>query len=184
MGTDKALLVLDGETFLERVVKALTEGGCDPVLVVVSPDRPGVRAEATRLRTTVIENPHPGEGPITSLRLALSHLSEAGPDAVVWLPLDFPLVASAHVARLRETAAESAAPLVLFSHRGKRGHPVLFDRSLFAELADPSLEGGARIVVHRHLEKAAVISVDDVSVVTDVDTPDAYERLTSTRGAM
>lgn len=176
MGTDKALLDLDGASFLERVHTALTEGGCDPVLLVVSPERAPVLDEAKRLSASVLENPDPGEGPITSLRLALSHLA---PDVsgVIWLPLDFPLVVGAHVTRLLAAADTSEAPIVLYEHRGKRGHPVFFRRSLFPELADPDLEGGARTVVHRHLDEAVVLEIDDSAVVTDVDTPSIYDEV-------
>jgi molybdenum cofactor cytidylyltransferase len=59
-------------------------------------------------------------------------------------------------------------------HHGKRGHPAVFGAALFAELADPSLEGGARTVVHRHLDRALLVDVEDAGVLTDIDTPEAY----------
>lgn len=154
---------------------ALGDGGCDPVVIVVSPDRSTVVEEARRLPVTLIENADPGEGPITSLRLALSHLDQTDLGGVVWLPLDFPLVRAEHVELLLDGAHESGAPIVLFEHQGKRGHPVFFHRSLFPELVDPGLRGGARVVVHRHLAEAHLLEVDDDAVVTDVDTPEIYE---------
>ncbi len=60
-------------------------------------------------------------------------------------------------------------------HGSERGHPAVFGRALFAELADPTLEGGARTVVHRHLPEALKLQVDDPGVLVDVDTPEVYE---------
>ena len=159
---------------------ALRDGGCDPILVVYDPAEPAVSAEARRLEVEAgvitLENPEPGEGPITSLRLALSHLPEHC-EGVAWLPLDYPLVDGPVVGRLLEAAAESGAPLTLPMHAEKRGHPALFRRPLFAELVDPELAGGARIVVHRHLSEACIVPFDENAVVIDVDTPEAYDAL-------
>lgn len=185
MGRTKALLPLDGRTFLRRVVTALSLGGCERVLVVVSgaeapgeptPPAEAVAREARAARADVLVNPEPGEGPITSLRLALQAL-DPGVEGIAYLPLDYPLVTSEAVSTLRREAAMSGASLTLPTFEDKRGHPAIFRGSLFTELLDPHLEGGARTVVHRHLDEACLVPFDDASVVTDVDTPEAYAAL-------
>jgi len=176
MGRAKATLELGGRTFLARVVDALRGGGCDEVVVVVDGSNQEVRAEAQRLGVTIIDNPNPGEGPITSLRLALPALS-SDVDGIAWLPLDHALVDGAAVRRLLEASAASRSLLTLPVHRTKRGHPAVFRRALFSELTDPTLEGGARTVVHRHLEGACLVDFDDPSVIEDIDTPEAYDRV-------
>lgn len=185
MGRPKAALPLDGRTFLERVTSALDEGGCVPVLVVFDPTDDAVADEVRLLDADrdliAIPNPEPGEGPITSLRLALRHLP-ADTDGIAWLPLDYPLVDGASVRRLREAAERSGSLLTLPVHGQKRGHPAFFRRALFPELADPRLEGGARVVVHRHLDEACLVPFEDRSVVVDVDTPEEYEALVNGGG--
>ncbi len=176
MGRPKATIDVQGRSFLERVSEALREGGCSRVVVVVAEQEGSVRAEAERLDVEVVLNPDPGDGPITSLRRALDRL-DPDVDAVAWLPLDHPLVEGAHVARLLEASRRSGASLTIPVHAGKRGHPAIFRRSLFAELSDPELEGGARTVVHRHLGRACLVDFDEPGVVIDVDTPEALERL-------
>lgn len=184
MGRDKALLPFAGSTFLARAVRALDEGGCDRVIAVVRADHPPIRAEAEAAGADILVNPDPGDGPLTSLRCALHRLEDDDEvEGVVWLPLDFPLVSAAHVAALTRADVPDAAPLALLVHEGQRGHPVLFLRPLFAELADPTLEGGARTVVHRHLVRAHTIEIDEPAVVTDVDTPEAYTALATAHGA-
>ena len=174
MGRHKALLPMAGSTFVRRVVHALKEGGCSPVLVVVQEGDVPAADEARAAGATVLENPEPGDGPLTSLRLALEALDDEV-TGVVYLPVDHALVEPRHVAALLETAERSEAPLALPVYRGKRGHPAYFSRSLFDELLDPGLEGGARTVVHRHLERAALLDTDDAAVVIDIDTPAKYE---------
>jgi molybdenum cofactor cytidylyltransferase len=174
MGRDKGLLEVEGRSFLWRTVAALSEGGCDPVLVVVAEGEEALAAEASRAGAVVLLNPDPGEGPITSLRIALAALdgSVAG---VVYLPVDHPMVRAETVRKLLDQARATDAPLTIPLYEDKRGHPAIFDKKLFVELLDPQLEGGARTVVHRYLESAELVEVDDEGVVIDIDTPDTYE---------
>lgn len=181
MGTSKALLDAGGRSFLAAVVGALTAGGCDPVLVVVGPGQDDEKRRATAAGALVLDNPEPGEGPITSVRLVLAALAP-DVDGVALCPVDHPLVRPETVARLVTEFRGTDAPVVLPVHAGSRGHPTLFRRPLFAELSDPGLDGGARTVVHRYLEQASLVDVDDVGAVTDIDTPEAYRA--ATRGTL
>jgi CTP:molybdopterin cytidylyltransferase MocA len=178
MGSPKAALTLGDSTFLERAVQALRDGGCDPIYVIVDETDVVVMGEAERTGATVVKNPDPGEGPITSLRLAIGAVPPDA-DGIAYLPLDYPLVEAGTVSRLIDEAIESDAPLTLPVHGTKRGHPALFRRRLFDELVDPALEGGARVVVHRYLDQARIVDWPDATVITDVDTPADYEQLRS-----
>ncbi len=175
MGRPKALLPVRGESFLAHTIAALKGGGCSPVLVVVAEGERAVAAAAETAGARVLFNPDPGEGPITSLRIALAALDENVP-GLAYLPVDHPMVQSRTVALLLKAARGSAAPLTVPVHAGKRGHPAVFGASLFEELADPALTGGARTVVHRHLDRALKVEVDDPGVIVDIDTPEVYSR--------
>lgn len=174
MGRPKGLLPIEGRSFLRRTVSTLRNGGCDPVLVVVAEGERELADEATSAGARVLMNPAPGEGPVTSLRIAIDAL-RGSVDGLVYLPVDHPLVRPGTVARLLGAARTSDALLTLPTHGGKRGHPALFSAPLFPELRDPALEGGARTVVHRHLSDALLVEVDDPGVLMDIDTPSAYE---------
>ncbi|MGD2046376.1 MAG: nucleotidyltransferase family protein [Gemmatimonadota bacterium] len=173
MGRDKGLLEVEGRTFLRRTIHALTEGGCEPVLVVVAEGEDEMAQEAEAAGAVVLVNPEPGEGPITSLRIALSALDHSV-SAVAYLPVDHPLVKPSTIRELLEAVASKGATLAIPTYHGERGHPALFGQELFVELLDPDLEGGARTVVHRHLADALLVEVDDEGVVTDIDTPEIY----------
>ena len=177
MGEPKGLLELEGRSFLWRVVQALRDGGCGRVVVVVREGDDALAGEARAAGADVLTNPEPGDGPITSLRLALRGLSPSV-GYVVWLPLDHPAVASATVRKLVETARTGAA-VTLPVHHGERGHPAVFARILFPALLDPDMEGGARTVVHRCLDSGSglLVDTDDAGVLADVDTPEEYRAL-------
>jgi molybdenum cofactor cytidylyltransferase len=178
MGRDKGLLEVEGRSFLRRTVEALAAGGCDPVLVVVADGEEALAEEAARTSAVVLLNPDPGDGPITSLRIALAAL-DGSVRGVAYLPVDHPMVRPETVRALLEAAGAGDAPLTIPRFGSKRGHPAIFGRSLFGELLDPEIEGGAKTVVHRHLEDALLVDVDDAGVVIDIDTPGAYEAVIS-----
>jgi|TARA_Y100001947_G_C10194395_1_gene242163 CTP:molybdopterin cytidylyltransferase MocA len=173
MGEPKALMEVMGKTFVQRAVDTLSLGGCAPVVVVV-PNDSDIESAAHSTHAHVLVNHNPGEGPITSLRLALRELTSQV-DGIIYLPVDHPLVHIDTIRQLLAVAGESSAPLVIPTYLGNRGHPSFFRANLFTELNDPTLDGGARTVVHRYLSEANLIPVDDSGVLADIDTPESYE---------
>jgi len=88
LGTDKAALVVDGVTMLDRVLAA-TAGAVSTV--VVGPERPTARPVAW-----TVEDP-PGGGPVAGIATGLPY--GAAPTVVV-LSCDLPWIAADDVARL------------------------------------------------------------------------------------
>lgn len=175
MGRAKALLAPEGRSFLARVVEALREGGCDPVLVVVRDPEGSESAEARRLGATVVTNPDPTPGPISSLRVALEALP-ATATGCAWCPVDYALVLGETVGALLAAFQTEPQSIVVPRHGSTRGHPVVFPRRLFSELHAPNLPDGARTIVRRHEDEILPVDTDDPGVLTDLDTPEDLER--------
>ena len=116
---------------------------------------------------------HPGMG--DSIAAAV----RATPDAAGWLilPGDLPLVTPP---TLCAVAAALAGPVraVQPQHQGERGHPVGFAAGCYEALA--ALEGntGASPVLRamRAMGSVADLALDDIGIVTDIDTPEALAR--------
>lgn len=176
MGTPKALLAVGGETFLTRVVRTARAGGLDPLVVVTGPSHPEIVARHGELAPLLVRNPHPEEGQLSSLRVGLAALP-SGVDAAVVLLVDHPLVQAETVRALLRARAAQRAAMAVPVHAGRRGHPVLFGREVFAELAACPLEAGARAVVGADPTRVAEVEVQDAGVLADVDTPAEYARM-------
>jgi len=95
------------------------------------------------------------------LRCGLAALSPAVEAAVVVLA-DGPELAPDSVARVIETWRATRAPLVAASYAGDRGHPLLVDRSAWADIPDEGLRSHDPLLV----------PCDDVGAPGDVDYPD------------
>jgi molybdenum cofactor cytidylyltransferase len=75
---------------------------------------------------------------------------------------------------------------VLPRHDGKRGHPVLIDRSGFEEIRSLADNQTLKTYISRYPKATMEVDVPDPAVLFDVDTPEDYARaeaLLTTSGA-
>lgn len=108
-GSDKALATLDGETFLERVVRA-TSVHCAEVVVVCAP---GSLVPALPAHVRVFRDPVPHSGPLVAIAHGVCALSPAITQVFV-AATDLPWLEPALVRRLAELALghDAAIPVV------------------------------------------------------------------------
>jgi molybdenum cofactor cytidylyltransferase len=151
-----------GERFLDAVVRVATESELRPVLAVVPT---GIEVPAP---ARAIVNPNPRSEQAASLRLALAGLANDPAEAVVVWPVDHPFVHVLSVRALMDAFKRTRAPIVLPVYEGRRGHPVLFARTVWLELMTAT--GGARTVVHAHAADVVEVPVPDHGVTRDIDT--------------
>ena len=181
MGRAKALLPTDvaGETFLSRLASTLRAGGVDDVVVVTGPDSSAARdaVASERLLARFVENPEPARGQVSSLWEALRAIDRPGVRAMLVTLVDVPLVSPETVRALLDTYRQTGAPIVRPAQGERHGHPVIFDRSLFDELRGVDPTRGAKAVVRAHESSIVHVPVDDEGAFTDIDTPEAYERV-------
>jgi molybdenum cofactor cytidylyltransferase len=123
-----------------------------------------------------VVNPDYARGQLSSLHVAIGALDAEKVDGILVHLVDQPFLDSALVNRMIDKFYESKKAVVLPTHKGRRGHPVLFSRRLFQELLDAPLDQGARTVVQAHPEETLEIESDDERVALDIDTPEEYRR--------
>ncbi|TVT22206.1 nucleotidyltransferase family protein [Amycolatopsis rhizosphaerae] len=165
-GRPKALVELDGEPLVRRALRALTDGGCAPVRVVL-----GARADEVRVLlpdpAVSVRAPDWADGMGASLRVGLRSLPEA--DAVLVHLVDLPGVDARVVARL--AALASPEIVARASYQGVPGHPVLFGRRWWEEIADGARgDRGARDWLAGR-EDLRLVDCSDLGTGGDVDTP-------------
>jgi nicotine blue oxidoreductase len=165
LGQPKALVELGGERLVDRAVRVLREGGCDP-LVVVSGAAPfavdGV---------TVVPNPDWATGMGSSLRVGLAALADSGASAVVVSLVDQPEIGPAVVARVIAAFA-AGARVATATYGGRRRNPVLLARETWAEVAALAEgDAGARPYLAAHPDEITAVECDDLGSPADIDTP-------------
>lgn len=170
MGYPKALLRYRQETFLDTLVGLFAER-CAPVIVVLGAKAEEIRARTVRPATFVV-NPDYTHGMTTSLQCGLRAVpSEA--ESVLFTLVDHPAVSPATL----DSILDGPGLLRVPRHKGRRGHPIRFSRSLIPEFLELSEKGAARDVVRSHSTETEYLDLDDPGIVADIDDLEAYRGL-------
>lgn len=170
MGYPKPLLRIGDTTFLDRTAHTML-AAVGRLVVVLGAHRERVaRAIPDDPRIAAVTNPHYERGQLSSLQVALAAVAPSS-DAVVVHLADHPLVRMETFRDLISRYESGGKPIVIARYQGRRGHPVLFDRSLFGELLAAPHEQGARVVVNADPARVDYLEVADPGVTLDLDTP-------------
>lgn len=180
MERPKALLEIGQQTFLERAVRVLLEGGCRSVLVVLNGEDARVEELAVAAGAGVVLNRDSASEQLDSVRAGVRALP-ADWAAVALLPVDVPLVSVETVVQLVDAFREQPAPVLLPFHNGVAGHPVLLSRGIAAELLERQWEEGVRSLIMSHARDLREVRVEDPGILIDVDTPEDYWRYVKDR---
>ena len=173
MGSPKALLELEGETFLDRLTR-LFAGVCDPVIVVLGHLSEAIRAGVRHpARARFVENPDYTLGMFSSLQCGLRAVpAEAA--GVLMTPVDHPAVGAATLSAL---LADRDALIAVPVFEGHRGHPLYFRCELIAEFLALPPDSRPRDVMERHASEIRYVEIPDPGIRSDIDDPAAYARL-------
>jgi molybdenum cofactor cytidylyltransferase len=176
MGFPKPLLQAGDQTFLARSVDSIL--AVAPRLIVVlgahtARIRPAIPHDP---RIAVVENPRYLAGQLSSLKVGLGAVGADADAALVHLA-DHPLVLRSTFAQVVAEFQRGRGAIVIARHAGKRGHPVIFSKAVFAELLAAPEDQGAKVVVNRDPQRIVYVEVDDLGVTLDLDTPADLERV-------
>jgi len=175
MGSCKQLLPLGDGTVIGRCIGALAKGGAGEIVVVVSEEGQGVVEEARKYPVTIVVNPDSGGDMASSVRAGRDALT-SGASGVIVCPCDYPLVSAGTISRLIEEHGHSPENIIVPCHQERRGHPLLFPRSILSELENDLI---LRDLVRRDSNRIRCFEAGDPGVLLDMDTPEDYRRISS-----
>jgi len=177
MGRPKALLPIDGQTFIERIVGALKKSSVAKVMVVLGHNADEMTPRLEHLPVEILVNPDYKLGQLSSLQVAVRRLErEPDCDAMLVHLVDHPYVNTKLVQTMIKRYKDTGKLIVVPRYNRKRGHPVIFSRKLFAELLAAPVDQGAKAVVNAHRDDTLEIDTEDEGVTVDIDTPELYRQ--------
>ncbi len=175
--TNKLLVEIGGKPVVRHVAEALTGAQlAGPIVVVVSLGSQLLAALAG-LDVEIAVNEHADSGMGSSLACGVRAIASRADGVLVALG-DMPRITSSQVsciAAALDSGADASiiAPVV----RGRRGHPVLFPRRFFDDLAALAGDAGARTLLERNAGAITNVEIDDDAIVDDVDDPISLARV-------
>ncbi len=176
MGSLKQLLPLGTSTVMGVTLAKISASDAGSVIVVVGAMEEATSEIARQAGATVVNNPDYRLGMSTSLRKGLEKL-EANCELFMVALADQPLTKTETYNLLLEQAGESDKGIAIPVYEGQKGNPIIFKRRYLPELLTLKGDVGGRELLKRHPEDIFYIEVRDPGVVTNVNTPDDYEKL-------
>ena len=175
-GRDKLLQPVKGKPILRAVAETALGSGA-PVLVTLPPAAEARRQAVAGLPLQFVEVPDAAQGMSRSIVRGLGAIADPGPeDGVMILPADMPGFSAKVLADL--ISRFRAEPELIWrggTTDGRAGHPAIFPRDLWRDLAGVTGDEGGRSVLKRHADRLRQVPLPGQMAVLDLDTPEDWE---------
>jgi molybdenum cofactor cytidylyltransferase len=147
----------------------------DEVVVVLGRAADEVREQVDFGSARVVENPVFGEGCSSSYRAGIGAINPES-SAIMIILGDRPQITPEIINQLAGEWREQDAPITLCSYQGRKGHPMIFAQSMFAELMDLHGDKAAWKLVDANAALVQEVRFD-IPYPDDINTPEDFERL-------
>ncbi|WP_292935166.1 nucleotidyltransferase family protein [Noviherbaspirillum sp.] len=169
---NKLLSDVAGKPMIARVVETVRASGVDIVHVVVGHESDKVKDALRHLDITLIDNPHYEEGMSSSVAAGIESLPATVGAAFVVLG-DMPLLSPAVFTAMLAARRRASDAIMIPSHKGKRGNPVLWPRRFFDRLVRLQADSGGRALFKEFADQLSYVEVATDAILMDVDTAEA-----------
>lgn len=175
--SNKLLLPYRNHTIIEETLEQLSKSMVDKILVVTGHDNLRVEkvlAGRQSDRIEMVYNPDYLLGRAASIKRGLSMVGDKT-DAVLFMVADKPEVSHVLINKAIDRFRKDRPPVLYVEAPTGRGHPIIFDRSLFDELKQLDGDRVGNELVGRYGNDAIVLK--DMTPQNDIDTRDDYRAL-------
>ena len=179
----KSLLELGGVPLIRRQLIALSGAGVDEVVVVLGHHAQWIEPVVQTFPVTLVRNPRPDDGQVSSQRLGLAALS-GRLDAVIVALADQPLIHAQDITALIGAYKKrpAQASVVFPQVQGQRGNPVIFSAEVREQILSGAANVGCRQWQAANGHAVAPFVTDNRRYRVDVDTPEDLEAFTRDTG--
>jgi molybdenum cofactor cytidylyltransferase len=174
MGTQKLLLPIGGKPVITGIVDEIQQSPLQLTIVVTGHDGKVIQAALKGREATFVENPEPQGDMLSSIRCGLRAIPEQCTAVLVVLG-DQPGINAELVFKLIDVFTSSGRGIVVPTHLGHRGHPVLIAARFRDELLRQHDDLGLRGLLDVHHREIQQVEV--ANAMADIDTPEDYQRL-------
>jgi molybdenum cofactor cytidylyltransferase len=166
----KLLVEIDGVPIVRHVCRTIAETSIDEILLVVAHANDPVAIAAGPGRWRTVENPEASQGLSTSLLVGLKEIADNADGALVALA-DMPGITPALVSELLSAFSANRTSIVYpVSEDQRRGHPIIWPKSLFAELAGVTGDVGGKSVLSANQHLWFPVPCQIAGAFVDIDT--------------
>jgi molybdenum cofactor cytidylyltransferase len=176
MGRSKVLLPWDNNRpIIKVIVDRVKRMKFEDLVVVTGHMADQVSSALSHDPVRLVHNRDYREGDmLSSLQTGLRALAPEVSAALIVLG-DQPMLDNRVVLQVINAYLEGKGSIVAPSFQNRRGHPLLIDRKFWSEILELPHGGAPRDVINAHNDEIAYVTVDNDSILRDIDTPTDYE---------
>lgn len=172
---NKMTIEVSGKPMVRHVCDAACGSSIESVSVITGHNPNEVKDVLHGVTVTTHDNPEYEQGLSTSIICGINALSEDVSSALILLG-DMPFITSDMINILAKTALDNPDHIIVSTHAGKRGNPVLWPRMFFGELCAIQGDVGARHIIAANQDKVIEVELGEAASL-DLDTPESVRRI-------
>jgi len=174
MGAAKQLLPVDGAPMAVKVANELRAGGCAAVILVTRSELVAKLGELPP-GVAIAVNDDPKAEMIDSVRVGLrfwrDQQRDESPDGFLVCPCDAVHVAADDVRRCLDRLADEPRSIVVATHDGKGGHPLVFSTTLVDAVHSDSCNAGLNQLARTRPDLVRRVECVSPGVLSNVNRP-------------
>jgi molybdenum cofactor cytidylyltransferase len=166
---------------IEKVVRSAASSKADEVIVVLGHEARRVKEALKNFQCKFVFNEDFERGQSYSVKAGVKSVMGYA-DAVMVLPGDVALITPKSINMVIEEYETSGGSIIVASHEGRLGHPILFDRCLFDEIMEINEETmGLKAVLNRRGDVIKKVEVGSNEVLIDVDSEEDLKKISKVK---
>jgi len=173
IGRTKALLEINGKSFLEMVESSLKKVGCKPIIVVGGANANEVEDLSIKLGVNFVLNKNWQSGQFSSLKAGISSQRSTLEGIIITL-VDHPFVSTETYELLCESFIKNPGKIVIPVYNNRWGHPIIIPSVIIKKVIKASAQSNLREIIKASQDLIVLLPVNDRGVLQDIDT---YEDL-------
>ena len=159
MGEPKALLKIKNSIFINHIIEVLFNSDIKEIVTILGHHYEEILMKIDKDRSKIAINHDYKDGQLSSLISGIEYFRNKDVAGVIVCLVDHPFINVEIVPTIK----------------GKRGHPVLFARSVFEELKKASPEVGAREVIWNNRNEVCELEIKNRNILIGINTPEDYK---------
>lgn len=173
MGEDKLLLKIDGESIIEKVIKASKGSKLDRIILVYRTRE--VKEIGKKYAVKTIYNENADLGQSESMKLGIKEAGET--EAYMFILGDQPFITDKLINTLIEEYENTDKTILAPYYNGKRNMPMIMSSIYKDELLNVVGDKGGRDIVKNNPLKVKKLHIEDEKIAMDIDTPEDFKRI-------
>jgi molybdenum cofactor cytidylyltransferase len=176
MGRPKLSLPwMGGQSMIAHMVEIFSSAGAAPIVVVTGSDKEEIESCLQNVDVIMAHNPNYADGEmLSSTQIGLKEMDQHKVYATLICPGDLPLLKITTVETLIQAWHRDPYPILIPSHSGRRGHPLLVEQKTWSEINAIHPGASMRDFLQEHEALIQHLPVDDLGIRRDIDTPQDY----------